>query len=124
VTEYLTADDLLTIAEAATGSRPLVRDAGLLASAAARPQATVLGEDAYRSHHAKAAALLHSLARNRALVDGNKRTAWAATVAFLRINGIDNYAPQADVVDLVLSVATGALDDVARIAERLTEMTS
>ena len=64
MTEYLTADDLLTIAEAAMGSRPLVRDAGLLASAAARPQTTVFGEDAYPSLEEKAAALLHALARN------------------------------------------------------------
>ena len=122
MTEYLTADDLLTIAEAAIGGQPAVRDAGLIASAAARPQATVFGEDAYPGVHDKAAALLHSLARNHPLVDGNKRLAWAGTVAFLYINGVENRAPQPEAVELVLAVATGELDDVAEIAERLREM--
>jgi len=123
VTEYLTADDLLTIAEAAMGSRPLVRDAGLLASAAARPQTTVFGEDAYPSLEEKAAALLHALARNHPLVDGNKRLAWAATVAFLYVSGVENRAPQTGSVALVLGVASGELDDVAEISERLKGMT-
>jgi death-on-curing protein len=123
VTEYLTADDLLTIAEAAMGSGPLVRDAGLLASAAARPQTTVFGEDAYPSLEEKAAALLHALARNHPLVDGNKRLAWAATVASLYVNGVENRAPQTDSVALVLGVASGELDDVAEISERLKGMT-
>ncbi|CCG03070.1 type II toxin-antitoxin system death-on-curing family toxin [Blastococcus saxobsidens] len=122
MTEYLTADDLLTIAEAAIGGRAKVRDAGLLASAAARPQATVFGDDAYPSVHEKAAALLHGLARNHALVDGNKRTAWASTVAFLHLNSVENRAPQPEAVELVLAVATGRLDDVQEIAERLRSM--
>jgi death on curing protein len=42
-----------------------VRDYGLLEAALARPQATAFGKDAYPSLDAKAAALLHSLARNR-----------------------------------------------------------
>lgn len=123
MTEYLTADDLLTIAEAAMSSRPLVRDAGLVASAAARPQTTVFGEDAYPGLEEKAAALLHALARNHPLVDGNKRLAWATTVAFLYVNGVENRAPQADSVALVLGVASGELDDVAEISERLKGMT-
>jgi death-on-curing protein len=35
----------------------------------------------------KAAAVLHSIARNRALVDGNKRLALAGTIAFFGMNG-------------------------------------
>jgi death-on-curing protein len=64
-----------------------VRDRGLLESATARPGATGSGKDAYETVEEKAAALLHSLARNHALIDGNKRLALSATVAFLGVNG-------------------------------------
>jgi death-on-curing protein len=73
VTQHLDLDDLLAAAEAAVGRAPEVRDYGLLESALARPQSTVFGEDAYPGLHEKAAALLHSLVSNHALIDGNKR---------------------------------------------------
>jgi len=57
----------------------MLRDFGLLDSAVMRPQASAFGDDAYPTIHEKAAALLHGLARNHPFVDGNKRTAWAAT---------------------------------------------
>jgi death on curing protein len=88
VTEYLDREDMLTAGAAAIGDVPTVSDYGLLDAAVARPQATVVGVDAYPDNFTKAAALLQSLARNRALVDGNKRTAWAAAWTFLYINGI------------------------------------
>jgi len=116
---YLSLDDLLTIADAAVSEEMVVRDAGLLESALARPQSTVFGADAYPTLHTKAAALLHSLARNHALVDGNKRLAWAATAVFLGINGHRVVAGQDEVVDVVLAVADGSLDDVEKLAELL-----
>ena len=58
--EYLTLEDLLTIVERLDAQ---IRDLGLLASAAARPRTTVFGEDAYPDLGTKAAALMHSLAR-------------------------------------------------------------
>ena len=85
----------------------------------ARPAATVFGADAYPTLHSKAAALLHSLANNHALVDGNKRLAWAATAVFMWINGNDLDAPEDDAFDLVIAVADGSLTDVEKIAERL-----
>lgn len=88
MTEYLDRDDVLTAGAAAVGSVPVVGDYGLLDAAVARPQATVFGVDAYPDNFTKAAALLQSLARNHAFVDGNKRTAWAAAWTFLHINGI------------------------------------
>jgi death-on-curing protein len=88
VTEYLDRDDVLAAGAAALGCVPTVSDYGLLDAAVARPQATVFGVDAYPDNFTKAAALLQSLARNHALVDGNKRTAWAAAWTFLHINGI------------------------------------
>jgi death-on-curing protein len=107
VTEYLDLDDLMAIAERAIGAQPLVADYGLLEAALARPSATVFGADAYRTIHAKAAALLESLIRNHALVDGNKRLAWHATVVFCYLNGQYIDAPDDDAYDLVIEVDSG-----------------
>jgi hypothetical protein len=80
---YLTLAELLLVAERALGGEASVRDHGLLQSALARPQASAFEDEAYPSLDEKAAALLHSLARNHALVDGNERLALAAPIAFL-----------------------------------------
>lgn len=113
---FLDLESLLHVASRTLGAAPIVRDYGLLESALARPQASAFGEDAYPDVHQKAAALLHSLARNHALVDGNKRLALAATIAFLGMNGIQLTLTNDEVYDFVMSVATGALEDVPRIA--------
>ena len=84
---YLTLPELLYVAGRVLGPDVAVRDYGLLEAALARPQAAALGKDAYPSLDAKAAALLHSLARNHALIDGNKRLALAAVTAFYGPNG-------------------------------------
>ena len=89
MTRYLTVEQALRIARAAVGGPIEVRDIGLLESAVHRPRASVLGQDAYPDLFTKAAALLHSLARNHPLVDGNKRLAWLATYVFLAKNGVD-----------------------------------
>jgi death on curing protein len=119
VTEYLDLDDLLVIARLAVGADVAVRDFGLLESALARPRATVFGTDAYPELQAKAAALMQSLARNHALVDGNKRLAWTACLTFLAINGQSISAPEDDRFEFVMRVATGAQSDIGEIAERL-----
>lgn len=119
MTEYLVLADLLVIARDAIGAEPLVRDLGLLESAAARPRTSVLGQDAYPDLHTKAAALLHSLACNHPLVDGNRRLAWLATYVFLDLNGAPPDADQDEVVAFVLSVAGGTLSEVEAIAKRL-----
>jgi death on curing protein len=116
---FLDVEDLLQIASRTLGAEPAVRDWGLLASALARPQASAFGADAYQELEDKAAALLHSLARNRALVDGNKRLALAATIAFLGVNGQRLTFTEDEVYDFVIAVATGQLDNVSDIAEAL-----
>lgn len=114
---YLDLDDLLHIADRVLPTVQ-VRDAGLLESALARPRATAFGADAYPELPVKAAALLHSLARNHALVDGNKRLALAAVVAFLGINGQRLTLTNDEAYDLVVAVASGELDDPDAIAKR------
>jgi death-on-curing protein len=96
-----------------------VRDHGLLASAAARPRASIFGEDAYGDVHEKAAALLHSLARNHPLIDGNKRLALAATIAFYGMNGYRLTLSNDEAYTLVMRVADGSLDDVPSVAAEL-----
>lgn len=86
-----------------------VRDAGLLASALARPSTAVLGADAYATIEVKAAALLESLIGNPALIDGNKSTAWTLMVVFLGLNGYRHRFDSETAFDLVLAVANGAM---------------
>jgi death-on-curing protein len=120
--EYLETEDLLGLAAGLLAEPPPVRDLGLLASAAARPQATAFGEDAYPDLWTKAAALLHSILKNHALVDGNKRLGWLATAVFLEINGIDVTLVLNDAVyDFVMAVTIGS-DEVDEIADQLRSL--
>jgi death-on-curing protein len=120
---YLTLADLVYIAERATGDQVSIRDAGLLEAAAARPQATAFGADAYPDLHTKAAALVHSLARNHALVDGNKRLALGALIAFCGINGRRLTLTNDAAYELIMRVAAGELDSVGEIAAILEKST-
>jgi death on curing protein len=115
---FLTLAELLHVAERTLGSEAPVRDHGLLQSALARPQASAFEGDAYPSLEEKAAALLHSLARNHALVDGNKRLALAATIAFLGINGVRLTLTNDEAYELVMAVAAGQLNETPELAER------
>jgi death on curing protein len=119
VTRYLTVEQALRIARTAVGGPVHVRDVGLLEAAVHRPRTSVLGQDAYPDLLSKAAALLHSLARNHPLVDGNKRLAWLATYVFCAKNGVELDPPDDEAYDLVMALAAGRLDDVAEIAEAL-----
>ena len=117
--EYLDVDDLVGLAAALLGDPPPLRDLGLLGAAAARPQATAFGEDAYPDLWHKAAALLHSIVTNHPLVDGNKRLGWVACAVFLDLNGIDpTAASNDDVYDLVMNVAAEPIG-VEELARRL-----
>ena len=119
--EYLDTDDLVDLATGLLGDPPPIRDLGLLGSAAARPRATAFGEDAYPDLWTKAAALLHSVVENHALVDGNKPLGWLAPAVFLEINGVPVTQVDNDAVyELVIAVTTGR----AEVAEIATEMRS
>jgi death-on-curing protein len=68
----------------------------------------------------KAAALMESLARNHALIDGNKRVAWGATKLFLLYNDLHLTAPDPEQGEkFVLAVASGEID-LAEIAVLIT----
>ncbi|HET7847032.1 MAG TPA: Fic family protein [Acidimicrobiia bacterium] len=115
--EYLTLEDLLGLVRR-LGLGP-VRDLGLLDSAVARPQSSAYGDDSYPTVGLKAAALLHSIVTNHALVDGDKRLGWLATTVFLDMNGETVPLRDDDAFQLVLDVAEGSLG-VEDIADRLT----
>jgi len=107
--DYLTVEDLLEIA-AGVLDQVAVRDVGLLAATAGRPRVTVFGADAYPTFEDKAASLLHSLVRNHAFVDGNKRVAWAATRIFCMLNGSDLTYTVDEAEEMMVAAAAGTLD--------------
>jgi death on curing protein len=119
VTRRLSVEQALRIARAAVGGPVEVRDVGLLEAAVHRPRASVLGQGAYPDLLTKAAALLHSLASNHPLVDGNKRLAWLANYVFLAKNGTKIDPDDDEAYELVMAIAAGELSDVREIAARL-----
>ena len=120
--EYVDLDDLIYLATQLLGDPPPIRDVGLLGSAVARPQTTVMGTDAYPDIWQKAAALLQSIVKNHPLVDGNKRLGWLATAVFLEINKVDvTVISNDDVYDLVIGVASGK-SDVGELAAELQNL--
>ena len=120
---YLTLPELLHVAERTLGPGYTVRDYGLLEAALFRPQATAFGKDAYPDLDTKAAALLHSIARNHALIDGDKRLALAAIIAFCGLNGRRLTLTNDAAYNLVMNVAAGELDTVDAIAAVLQPAT-
>ncbi|MCK0112795.1 type II toxin-antitoxin system death-on-curing family toxin [Ornithinimicrobium sp. F0845] len=117
--EHLDLDDLIAAAEVAVDGNPEVRDWGLLESALARPRASVFGADAYPDRNGKAAALLHSIVTNHALMDGNKCLGLVAVLLFYGMNGCDVRATEDERVELVIAIADGRLSEVEVIAEHL-----
>jgi death-on-curing protein len=105
---YLSLEDLLGLADDL--GCLVIRDLGLLDSAAHRPASTAFGSDAYPSIHEKAAVLLESLVRNHPLVDGNKRLGWLATYVFYGLNGYQLDAPDDAAYALIIELASGQAD--------------
>lgn len=115
---YLTVDELIYINEQLPTAdrihrilkgKQRVRDMGLLEAAWGRPMQTIFGQDAYPTLPEKAAALLHSLARNHPFADGNKRTAAIAAIFMLRVNGLRVTWETADALENIVAVAEGKL---------------
>jgi death-on-curing protein len=113
MTELLTFEDALAVLDE---MRLVVADPGLLASAVGRPAATVFGEDAYPDLITKVAALLESVVRNHALIDGNKRAGWAFAVVTLWLNDYELDYDEDQAFEMVMSVAEGTcrLPDITK----------
>ena len=107
---YLTTEEVLALHADQIrryGGSGGIRDLGLLSSALAAPAATFDGEYLHPTLFEMAAAYLFHLAKNHPFVDGNKRVALAATLAFLWLNAFEVVAEPVALGDLVLAVATG-----------------
>jgi death-on-curing protein len=114
--EFLDLEDVLEMVR--TLEIGPIRDVGLLDSAVNRPRSSAFGEDAYPTLDLKAAALLHSMTKNHALLDGNKRLAWLSTVVFSDLNGFAPQLSDEEAFQLVWDVASTDID-VPTIADRL-----
>ena len=90
-----------------------IRDEGLLDWALAQPQATFFGELLHPTIFTQAAAYLYHLAKNHPFLDGNKRTAFATTIAFLQINGYELNMTEDEVYNMVMKVAQGEMSKEA-----------
>jgi len=100
--DYIRVDDILAIHADQIeryGGAEGIRDPGLLEAALFRPQTGY-----YPTLIDEAAALWESLSQNLPFVDGNKRTAFAATYVFLAINGLDIIATDDEAQDFVLGL--------------------
>ena len=107
---FLTLDEVLALHADQIeryGGAPGVRDVALLESALASPRATFAGKHLHATLPEMAGAYLFHLARNHPFVDGNKRTALAAAIAFLGLNGLWLEADPDELVETVLGVARG-----------------
>jgi death-on-curing protein len=115
---FLTFDEVLALHADQIrryGGEPGLRDTGLLSSALATPQATFDGKFLHATLFEMAAATLYHLCQNHPFLDGNKRTALAASLAFLWLNGHEVLADPDELTELVLGVAGGEVtkSDVA-----------
>ena len=122
--EFLDLDDVIALAMALLGDPPPIRDIGLLAGRpfARDPRRLRSAMMPTRRYWTKAAALLQSIVKNDALVDGNKRLGWLATAVFLEINAVEIFRGGNDnVFDVVIDVAAGQAT-VDEIAQRLREL--
>jgi len=95
---------------ASFGGSEGVREVALLESAVAAPQASFGGRSPYTDLAEVAAAYLFYLCRNHPFIDGNKRAALGACIVFLRLNGIEPRTDGPEWAELVLAVASSALD--------------
>ncbi|HEY1179040.1 MAG TPA: type II toxin-antitoxin system death-on-curing family toxin, partial [Phytomonospora sp.] len=105
-TRYLTGAQLGVVADLAVAGKVLVRDQGLLESAAERPRTALFGEPQFPGVLEQAAALFHSIARFHPLVDGNKRLSWTACAVLLELNGVRVTATDDEAYDLTIAVAS------------------
>ena len=123
MTRFLNIVEMIIINEEIAGDQSQLRDVDLLESAVLRPQSSAFGQDAYLTVVDKAAALFHSLARNHAFVDGNKRTSTVAMILFLQMNGCQITWEAADALAFIMDVSTGK-HDVPTIAQWLAANTA
>jgi death-on-curing protein len=121
--DFLTVEDVIQIhgeMVTAFGGESGLRDLGLLESAVAMPMQTFGSEFLHNSLFMMAAAYLFHISQNHPFVDGNKRTAYTASLVFLRVNGIAIDRDTEELHEMVRAVGRGEMDKQA-IAKHLEE---
>jgi death-on-curing protein len=109
IIEFLQLDEVIRIHTDQIdryGGLPGVRDLGLLDSAVAAPAASYGGSYLHGTLPEMAAAYLFHIAQNHPFLDGNKRTAAAASFLFLYLNDLVLDCSEDALVDLTLAVAS------------------
>ena len=107
--QYLSLEEVIEIGEALIPDFR-IRDIGLLESAVHRPATVIYGQEAYPSIEGKIAALMHSLAANHTLIDGNKRLTWSSGRLFAILNNLDFYVGIDEAEEVIISLSSGGLD--------------
>lgn len=124
-TEFLEVEDLLIIhrnqIELYGGSHGL-RDEKLLDSAVNAVQASFDGEHMHRTVYERASAYIYYISQNHPFIDGNKRTALAAGLVYLDINGIEIDDPNEELYEMMIEVSIGnsSKERVSEVLKRLT----
>ena len=119
--DYIRVEDILALHADQIeryGGGEGIRDPGLLEAALFRPQTGY-----YPTLIDEAAALWESLSQNHPFVDGNKRTAFAATYVFLAINGLDIITTDDEAQDFVLGLYATSSVTFENLRAWLTENT-
>ena len=109
---FLSVDDVNRLHERTVGLHgglPGIRDSGLLDAAVAMPMQTFGGEYLHPDIPAMAAAYHFHICQAHAYVDGNKRTAVLAALAFLAVNGVAPLPTPDELEDATLAVASGSM---------------
>lgn len=103
-----------------------IHNTGMLESAIGRPFATFASQDLYPDIFLKAGAFIQSIVKNHPFVDGNKRTAFAGAMVFLKANGLSFNADQNNVVKFMIRVANEniSVDEIARWLKKRTKNVS
>lgn len=89
------------------GGKAGLRDLALLESAISQPEASFAGEWLHGDLFEMAAAYAFHLCQNHPFIDGNKRTALAAALVFLDLNGLVIVDPRGRLKDAMLRIASG-----------------
>lgn len=104
------------------GGRAGLRDLALLESALAQPEGSFAGEWLHEDHYEMAAAYAYYLCQNHPFIDGNKRTALAAALVFLELNGITIVDPRGRLKNAMIRIASGQMSKQAfdKLLRKLT----
>jgi len=106
------------------GGKTGLRDLALLESALAQPEASFAGEWLHGDHYAMAAAYSYHLCQNHPFIDGNKRTALAAALVFLELNGVTVLDPTGRLEKAMIHIASGKMSkaELTRLLRKLPRL--